>query len=339
MYIELIEIIIFVALIFYIVFAGADYGAGILEGFSYNHPKNKHIQQIINHAIGPVWEANHIWLILIIVIFFNGFPSIYTTLTTFLHIPLIFVLFGIVLRGIAFTLRHYDVFENRPEKTYNFIFIISSVWTSMWLGITAGSLVLGKINLNATTFFEAYVAPWSNLFCLSFGLFITSVFTYLATSFLVNETHDGELATYFKKQSKLANLAVILTGGLLFSASYIENLVFLKRFFSSIFSLSMMFFATVSWLLLMLFSNQLSSFLRRVLVVCQVVFILIGFFVIQSPVIIATMGQDITMEMAAASEATLKQLFIALVAGLIIILPSLLYLFWIFKFNKKDYQA
>lgn len=312
MYVELIEIIIFVALIFYIVFAGADYGAGILEGFSYNHPKNNQIQQVINNAIGPVWEANHIWLILIIVIFFNGFPPIYTTLTTFLHIPLIFVLFGIVLRGIAFTLRHYDVFENRPEKTYNLIFIISSVWTSMWLGITAGSLVLGKINLTATTFYEAYVAPWCNLFCLSFGLFITSVFTYLAA---------------------------ILTGGLLFSASYIENLVFLKRFFSSTFSLSMMFFATVSWLLFMLFSNQLSSLLRRVLVVCQVVFILIGFFVVQSPVVIATMGQDITMKMAAAGEATLKQLFIALVVGLIIILPALIYLFWIFKFNKKEYRA
>lgn len=339
MYVELIEIIIFVALIFYIVFAGADYGAGILEGFSYNHPKNNQIQQVINNAIGPVWEANHIWLILIIVIFFNGFPPIYTTLTTFLHIPLIFVLFGIVLRGIAFTLRHYDVFENRPEKTYNLIFIISSVWTSMWLGITAGSLVLEKINLTATTFYEAYVAPWCNLFCLSFGLFITSVFTYLATSFLVNETHDHELASYFKKQSKLTNLAVILTGGLLFSASYIENLVFLKRFFSSTFSLSMMFFATVSWLLLMLFSNQLSSLLRRVLVVCQVVFILIGFFVVQSPVVIATMGQDITMKMAAAGEATLKQLFIALVVGLIIILPALIYLFWIFKFNKKEYRA
>lgn len=338
MYIEIIELIIFVALIFYIVFGGADYGAGILEGFSYNHSKKKTIQHVITDAIGPVWEANHIWLILIIVIFFNGFPLIYTTLTTYLHIPLIFVLFGIVLRGIAFTLRHYDIFENRPEKTYNLIFIISSVWTSMWLGICAGSLVLGKINLEATTFFEAYVSPWYNLFCLSFGLFITSVFTYLAASFLVNETQDNELALYFKRQSLLANLAVIITGGLLFCASYLENLVFLKHFFSSSFSLSMMFFATLSWLLLLLFRNQLSALLRRILVVCQVVFILIGFFVVQSPVIIATMGQDITMQMAAAGETTLKQLFIALIVGLIIIVPSLLYLFWIFKFSKKSEQ-
>ena len=94
-----------VSLLLYSLFAGADFGAGILEWFTgKNHRKEQ--QELITHAMGPVWEANHVWIILAVVILFNGFPRAYSQLSISFHIPLTIMLMGIILRGCAFTFRH-----------------------------------------------------------------------------------------------------------------------------------------------------------------------------------------------------------------------------------------
>lgn len=339
MLISLIEFISFVALVLYIIFAGADYGAGILELFKPFFGRNKNIQDeitaIINRAIGPVWEANHIWLILIVVILFNGFPVLYTTLTTYLHIPIVAVLLGIVLRGVAFTFRHYDVFKGRPDRVYTTIFSLSSFWTSVWLGIIAGAVVLGRIDPNAKTFYELYVHPWFNLFCLSVGLFVASVFTYLAASFLIGETNHGLMKSLFRKRALMANVVLINAGGLVFLASLYEGSPFILKFFTNKYSLLMMIFATIFWVMQGVLRKRMTFLLRRVLVVGQVVFILLGFFFVQSPNIITTTNGHLTMSNTAAPVATLWQLLVALLVGLVFILPSLLLLFWIFKFKDK----
>lgn len=334
MLINLIELIAFVALVFYIIFGGADYGAGILELFKSPGLERKDIEDVVTKAIGPVWEANHIWLILIIVIFFNGFPLIYTTITTYLHIPVVFILTGIVLRGVAFTLRHYDTFVDRPVKLYTMIFSLSSIWTSLWLGILAGSLILGRINPQASTFSDLYINPWMNSFSFAVGIFITCVFTYLASSFLTTEANAKKTIKYFSKQSQLSNIAVVLAGGMVFISAYYENLTFINKFFSNKYSILMMILATVCWLVQIFYRYQLRSFFNRALVAAEVIFILIGFFVAQSPTVIAMSGEALTMANAAAPYATLYQLFVALVVGLILIVPGLIYLFWIFKFKK-----
>lgn len=335
MLISFIELITFIALVFYIIFGGADYGAGILELFKSRSMERKDLENVIAKAIGPVWEANHIWLILIIVILFNGFPLLYTTITTYLHIPVVMALTGIVLRGVAFILRYYDIFENRPERMYTATFSLSSIWTSMWLGIMAGALILGRINPAAQNFYDLYVNPWLNIFSFSVGLFLSCVFTYLASSFLTTETEVKRTVKFFRKQSKISNLAVVISGGIVFACAYFEDLTFLKDFFSNPYCLLMMVLATLCWLIQISYRYHLKAKFNRPLVVGQVVFILVGFFIAQSPLAIATATGGITMAQAAAPFATLYQLTVALVVGLILILPSLIYLFWIFKFDKR----
>lgn len=337
MLINIIEFVTFVALVFYIIFGGADYGAGILEFFKPNKIRkiDSEIEHIITKAIGPVWEANHIWLILIIVILFNGFPELFLVFSVYLHLPLVAMLLGIVLRGVAFTFRHYDIFEGRPTKLYTRIFSFSSLWTSLWLGIIAGSIILGKIDPMATNVYDLYIHPWFNLFCLSVGIFVASVFTYLAASFLIGETDNQLIKNYFRQRSLIANIAVIISGGAVFFTAQYEGFFLMQKFFNNYYSIAMMVLATIFWCCQEIYRKQLTFLLRRVLVVGQVVFILLGFFFVQAPTIISTSTGQLTMSNTAAPESTLIQLVIALIVGLFLIIPSLLYLFWIFKFKQE----
>src|SRR4051812_37616275 len=100
---ELVLLVMLVSITLYAVLGGADFGAGMIELFL-GRNGTKHVDA----ALLPVWEANHVWLVLLIVLAFVGFPQLYSVVSTFLHVPILLVLLGIVARGSAFTFRHYD---------------------------------------------------------------------------------------------------------------------------------------------------------------------------------------------------------------------------------------
>ena len=135
---------LFTALATYLLLGGADFGAGILELFS-PKAKRKHLQNVTYKAIGPIWEANHIWLILAVVILFVGFPSIHALMVTHLHIPLTLVLIGIIFRGTAFVFKHYDAVQDGTQVIYDRIFMYSSAFTPFFLGVAAGAVLSGGI--------------------------------------------------------------------------------------------------------------------------------------------------------------------------------------------------
>src|SRR3954453_20663750 len=125
----MLAIIIFilgVSFLLYTLLGGADFGAGIIEIFG-----GKREEKTISTAIAPVWEANHVWLILAVVILFTGFPLVYSSLSLVLHIPLMLALLGIIARGTAFTFRHYDVGKESSHRRYSFLFKLSSFLTPM----------------------------------------------------------------------------------------------------------------------------------------------------------------------------------------------------------------
>src|SRR5579862_7356829 len=114
----------------------------------------------MTRTIGPIWEANHMWLIIVIVILFTGFPEIYATVSTYLHIPLLIMLMGIIARGTAFSYRHYDAVEDDMQKVYNKIFRYSSFVTPFFLGVIAASTVSGTINPHANNYLDLYIFSW-----------------------------------------------------------------------------------------------------------------------------------------------------------------------------------
>ena len=326
----LIDAIIFflgLAIVFYVLFGGADFGAGVLEILS-----GKGDRETIAHAIGPVWEANHVWLILVVVILFMGFPRIYSTLSLYLHIPLLMMLMGIIFRGTAFAFMHYDAIKGRSNHVYNWVFKISSILTPLFLGVVVGAVVLGRIDPAAQTFYEGFIDPWLNLFSFSVGLFTLILFTFLATVYLIGETTNEIQIRAFITTAQTLNATAVATGILIFSLAEVNNLHLFNMFLNSWFAISMVAFASFTLPLLWWALQSDKKILSRFIAAAQVISILLAWFWVQMPVVIRLEGVPaITFYNSAAPDSTLWQLFLALVVGSCIILPSLYYLMKVFK--------
>ncbi|SMO90387.1 cytochrome d ubiquinol oxidase subunit II [Fodinibius sediminis] len=327
----LLEVVIFflaLSMVFYVLFAGADFGAGALELIS-----GRQDRETIAHAISPVWEANHVWLILVVVILFMGFPKIYAAMSLYLHIPLLLMLVGIILRGTAFTFMHYDAIQDGSDRTYNAIFKFSSMWTPLFLGIIIGALVLGRINPDAATFFEAYLASWLNLFSFAVGLFCLVLFTFLAAVYLIGETTDIEQRSAFIRVAWQLNGASVISGGLVFAAAQWNGLPLWRDFMQSPVALMAVIFAAVLLPLLWRSLHYARVAWSRILAATQVVMILLAWFWVQYPVVVKMKNEDqaLTFYNTAAPDETLLQLVVALVVGACIILPFLYFLMNTFK--------
>lgn len=322
-----------ISFLLYTILGGADFGAGIVETFA-----GRKGEKTISKAIAPVWEANHVWLILAIVIIFTGFPEVYATISTALHIPLMIVLIGIVLRGSSFTFRHYDVTHDVSHKYYTIFFKVSSFITPFFLGITLGAIILGDIKIESSgNFYSQFVEPWFNTFCLTMGIFTISLFGYIAAVFLIGEaTYSVEQKRYIHL-SKILLLLSIAMGIFVFIAAEAHGHPLLNEFFRSTPSIiSLIIIVLLNPLIFYLFSHPVVTYLR-VIVAMQVSLIMLAWFAIQFPILIYLKnGNHLTFYNTHAPYATLYYLLIALLAGLLLIIPSFYFLFRVFKRKNRQ---
>src|SRR5687768_14224342 len=215
------------SILLYFLLGGADFGAGIIEMFT-SERRVRRTRDTLYHAIGPIWEANHMWLIIAIVILFVGFPVIYSTLSVHLHIPLLLMLMGIIARGTAFVFRHYDAVKDSLQNIYNRIFVWSSFVTPLFLGIMAGSMVSGKINPDAEDFYEAFLYPWLNAFSISVGFFTVALCGFLAAVYLVGEAESESDRRSFIRKARNSNIIAFGLGLIVFFAAEYENVPLVK---------------------------------------------------------------------------------------------------------------
>ncbi len=328
------DIIIFVlgiAVLLYVLLGGADFGAGIVELFT-----GKKGIDTISKAIAPVWEANHIWLILAIVILFNGFPRVFTTITIYLHIPLFIVLIGVVLRGAAFTFRYYDILKDNTQKYYTQMFRLSSLITPFFLGVTLGAIILGKIPANVSgTFYEVFISPWLNLFTFVTGVFLTLLFGWLAAIYLIGEAHDGESYQTFAKTARIFFVLLVLAGLGVFLSAETFDLHLFRRFVQSSLATGSVISATLIIPFLWRNIKHRNTLQIRFLAGIQTACIISGWFAVQFPVMVfIAEGTPLTVWNSQAPERTLTLLVYALLIGILLILPAFAYLFKVFKFNK-----
>ncbi|GGF27609.1 cytochrome d ubiquinol oxidase subunit II [Hymenobacter cavernae] len=139
------------SILLYLLLGGADFGAGIMELFT-SGKNRRAARHTMSHAIGPIWEANHMWLIIAVVILFVGFPRIYSVMSVSLHIPLLVMLLGIIARGTAFVFRHYDAVKDQMQMVYNRVFVLSSAITPFFLGVIAAKRTRRLHRPNGTRF-------------------------------------------------------------------------------------------------------------------------------------------------------------------------------------------
>ena len=337
----MIDILVFfigASLLLYVLLGGSDFGAGIIELLPAGRLREKQ-KEIINRAMGPVWEANHMWLILIVVILFMGFPTIFTTLMVALHIPMLALLVGIVVRGAAFTFRHYDaVQEEKSQRIYTWLFGLSSLWTALWLGIIAASLNRGVIDPLAREVWSAYFAPWWGIYPLSVGVFVVCIYAFLASIYLVGETEEKELKRRFLRLGAWFNGLVVLSGGLVFAASLRERESLPTAFLKNPLNLAVVALATLMFVALWFFVAKRRTMLTRVVASGQVALILLGWYVLYAPNALITARGPLSFYAEAAPPATLWQLVLALLVGSVFIFPSIFYLFRVFKLPGGQFK-
>lgn len=322
------------AILLYFLLGGADFGAGIIELFT--SPKNRaKTRKTMYHAIGPVWEANHMWLIIAIVILFVAFPRIYSTMSVYLHIPLAIMLIGIIARGTAFVFRHYDAVKDQMQDVYNEIFIYSSFITPMFLGIIAGSVLSGKIDPQAQDFSSAYVYSWLNWFGISVGLFTVALCGFLAAIYLIGESKADEDKKRFIKKAEQMNIAAVILGFAVFQAAKLDDVPLVSWVFENPIGLTSVILASLSLVLLWYLLLKGKTKVLRILAGFQVTMILVAISYAHFPNFIRLKdGNVISLFDSIAPLKTVQSLGWALVLGSFLILPFLGYLFY--KFQKKE---
>lgn len=321
-----------VSLLLYCVLGGADFGAGALE-FFVKKKKHANHEKLVNKAMGPVWEANHIWLIILIVILFNGFPTAYTEFSIYFHVPLTLMLVGIVFRGCAFTFRHYDVIKDETHRYYSLAFSLSSMLTPIMFGMIIGGVMLG-VDPQAATYYGKFVAPWCNVFSFSIGFFVLCLFTYLGSVYLIGETQDRTVRDYYIKKARQTNIVLLISGAMVFLLAEIHGHHLLKSFFTNPVSACCFLVATVITLVFWrnILAGTVDVWHSRFLAAMQVALVLIAWLMLIYPnVLFYKNGDALSLFDAAAPDVTIQILGWSLIAGSALFLPMLYYLFRVFK--------
>lgn len=326
-------IFLWTAILLYVLLGGADFGAGIVELFTSRANRHR-TRKTMYEAIGPVWEANHMWLIIVIVILFVGFPKIYTTVSIYLHIPLVCMLLGIIARGTAFVFRNYDAVKDDMQRVYTPIFVISSVVTPFFLGIIAASSVSGTIDLQADNFLSAYIFSWLNWFSVSVGVFTVTICAYLATVFIIGETDNVADRHLFTRKARRVIFIVMAAGGLVFVAAHHEGIPLLNWIFSDTPGVIAIILATISLAVMFVMLNRNRPVILRLLAGFQVSMILFAATYSHFPdIVLLKGGENLSLLTHQGQFKTMETLGYALLIGSIFILPALVYL--IYSFQKK----
>ncbi|MEP7126035.1 MAG: cytochrome d ubiquinol oxidase subunit II [Byssovorax sp.] len=321
------------ALCLYAVFGGADFGGGVWDLFA-SGPRKAEQRKLIEKAIGPIWEANHVWLILAVVALFAAFPTAWSAICIALHIPLTLFVVGVVFRGSAFTFRAYDDRNDKRQQRWGLLFSLASVASPILLGMLAGTVASGRITVVDDVVTSDYVTPWLQPFPIVVGLFALALFAYLAAVFLAAEASAAgavELTEDFRKRALLAGVVVgavaIVTFALSFRGAPRISAGLTERLWTWPLHLGTAAAATTAFVALW----KRRYALARLGVVAQTIFILLGWAVSQYPYLLVPTH---TLQSAAANPRTQVLLLVAIAAGSVLLFPSLYVLYRIFKGEK-----
>ena len=322
--------LILCAVVAYAVLGGADFGGGIWD-VAATGPRKGAQRDAIARAMGPVWEANHVWLIFVIVLLFSAFPSAYSALSVALFLPFHLVLLGIILRGAAFVFRAYSpqgaraMEPSRQARRWGVTFGAASVVTPVLLGMCLGAVSAGGIRI-APGSVRLEGVPWLAPVSLAMGAFALTMCAYLAAMFLAYET-EGELREDFRRRALGAGTGVVALSVLLLpllarEAEHLWEGLLRSR------TLPVIVVGVASALASGWFLRTRRFRLARLASILQVACLVAGWGLAQYPYMVYP---DLTLHQAAAPAPMLRFVLFTLPLGLALVLPSLWLLFRVFK--------
>jgi cytochrome d ubiquinol oxidase subunit II len=316
---DAIAAILWIGATLYGVFGGADFGAGFWQLPGLRGKDREAARRQIEHSVAPVWEANHVWLIFILVILWTGFPDVFSAIFSTLYIPLALAALGIILRGSAFAFG--KVIEGEPRRWAGVLFAVSSVLTPFFMGTVAGAITAGEVPASGG---GDPTSSWTGTLPLLIGAMFVAGGAYLAAVFLSHDSRgDRKLREYFVRRALIAGLvagAFAIAGlfALHADARYVYDRLTDQGL--PLIVLSVVCGAVAIYLLVM----DTATWLLRPAAVAAFVAVIWGAFVAQFPYLLPT---SLTISGAAAPGATLTALLIVFGAAVVLVIPSLVLLY------------
>jgi cytochrome d ubiquinol oxidase subunit II len=317
-----VAIVLFVCITAYAVFGGADFGAGFWDLIAGGAKRGERPRALIDHSIGPVWEANHVWLIFVFVVTWTAFSEAYASIMLTLFVPFTLAALGIVLRGASFAFRK-SVVTLRDRRLFGAAFAASSLLVPFFLGAVAGGIASGRVPAGGKA--GDPVDSWLNPTSLVTGVLAVVAVAYLAAVYLVWEARregDTELAEYFRRRAVVSAVvvAVVAAVGMVVlhgDAPYVFDGMTGRALPVVIVGV----FCGVGALVLLARDASRGA---RVLAVVAVAGIVVAWGVAQWPYLLP---ESLTVSEAAAPSGTLQALVVTVVLALIIVLPGFVLLF------------
>ena len=314
---------LFAGVLVYAVFGGADFGSGFFDATAGGDVRGAEVRTLIDHSIGPVWEANHVWLIYVLVIWWTGFPESFVAAMTTLAIPLMLALLGIVLRGASFAFRKYAATLGQA-RLFGVVFAGSSLITPFFLGAVVGAIASGRVPIAGNgDLFDSWLTPTSMLG----GAIAVGTCSFLAGTFLVADARRAgkpELAERLRRQTLVVGAvtgAVVLGGLAPLHADAPTLFDGLSGRAAPLIAVSALAGVATLWLLW-----QRSYPPARLTAVAAVASVVLGWGVGQYPWLLV---DEVRIEDAAGAPATLTGLLVAVGLAGVIVVPALSYLFWL----------
>jgi cytochrome bd ubiquinol oxidase subunit II len=200
--------ILWIGLTLYALLGGADFGAGLWDLLAGGAERGRPQRDLIEHSIGPVWEANHVWLIFVITLFWTAFPTAFAPFAATLYIPLTLAALGIIARGAAFAFRKATE-ELWLKRLFGAAFAFSSVVTPFFLGTIAGAVASGRVPTRIDA--GDILGSWWNPTSVTVGLLAVGVCAYLAAVYLCADARragEERLADGFRMRALATGVLV-----------------------------------------------------------------------------------------------------------------------------------
>jgi cytochrome d ubiquinol oxidase subunit II len=313
-----VAVVLWTGATMYAVFGGADFGAGLWSLLGGGGDRGRRPRELVDWAIGPVWEANHVWLIFVLVVLWTGFSSAFEAIFSTLFVPLSLAALGIVLRGSGFAFQH-TARGPRGRGVAVALFGIASVLTPFFMGTVVGAVAGGRVPVGNGAGND--VSSWLNPLSLVIGALFVATSAYLAAVFLVSDARRAgasDLERYFAKRALVAAVVAgaLATAGLV--ALHQDARYVFDRLTSD--ALPLVILSGLCGLAVLVLLRRNASRGARALAVGAVAAVIWGWAIAQYPYLLP---ETLTISAAAAPSDTLTSVLIVFGVAVLVVLPSI----------------
>jgi cytochrome d ubiquinol oxidase subunit II len=313
--------ILWVGATFYALFGGADFGAGFWDLIAGGPERGERPRALIQRSLTPVWEANHVWLIFVLVVLWTAFSPAFSAIFTTLYVPIALAALGIVLRGAGFAFRK-SIVGLQGRRAMGATFAISSVVTPFFMGTVVGAIAAGNVPAQGNG--DAF-STWLRPLPLLIGAMFVATGAYLAAVFLVGDAHRGddkEMERYFERRALGAAVVAGAFAAAGLAALHAEARYVFDRLTSQGLPLVVLSLVCGVVLLAVLLRGRRRPL--RPLAAGAVIAVVWGWGVAQFPYLLPT---SLRIDQAAAPGPTMTIIFIIFAVAAVLVLPSLALLY------------